>query len=77
MDGLSGGTKEDKSETIDMPPEAFEAMQASAVAAIAAKAGSRLPIVQGRDRGLPKAPPVFDIEEMKKRNEAGLRKKGK
>lgn len=45
-------------------------MQKSALAGIAAKAGPRLPIVRGADKGLPKAAPVFDLDEMRLRNKA-------
>lgn len=51
-----------------MSPEAFEAMQNSALGAITSKAGSRLPVMQGKDPGLPKAAPVFDLDELRKRN---------
>lgn len=51
-----------------MTPEAFEAMQNSALGAITSKAGNRLPVMQGKDPGLPKAAPVFDLEELRKRN---------
>ena len=52
----------------EVPPEAQLAMQRSAAQAITAKAGSRLPTVHGKDPGLPSAPPVFDLDELRKRN---------
>jgi hypothetical protein len=48
--------------------QAFDAMQRAAMHEIAVKAGPRLPILQGPDLGLPKAKPIFDIEELLKRN---------
>jgi hypothetical protein len=57
----------------NVPPEALaeanRAMQNSALQQIAVKAGPTLPIQKGRDRGLPKAPPIFDEETMRQRNE--------
>ncbi len=51
-----------------MPPEAAEAMEKAALAEIQAKGAGRIPIVRGRDKGLPKAPPVFDVEAMRAHN---------
>lgn len=67
VEGL-GGCKAVAAPEVEMTSEAFEAMQNSAIAAIAAKAGSRLPVVQGRDRGLPNKAPVFDLDELRNRN---------
>jgi len=53
----------------NIPPEAMQAMQNSALQQIAVKAGPTLPIQRGRDKGLPKAPPIFDEETMRQRNE--------
>lgn len=53
---------------IDMPPAAFFNMQQAAVAAIAARAGNRLPVMQGRDPDLPKVAPIFDLDEMRRKN---------
>lgn len=52
----------------DIPPEAMLAMQASAISAISTKAGPRLPVIKGRDKGLPKTPPTFDLDELRRRN---------
>ena len=68
VEGFGGKKKSTVDETVEMPQEAFDAMQKSAMAEIAVKAGPRLPILQGKDRGLPKTPPVFDIEVMRQRN---------
>jgi hypothetical protein len=43
-------------------------MQDSAIAAISARAGPRIPVVRGRDPNLPPAP-SFDLDEMRQRNE--------
>jgi hypothetical protein len=55
-------------------------MQSSAIEGIRAKASPNfLPVMAGRDRGLPKAPPVFDEEALRAKNlEARIRlaKKG-
>jgi hypothetical protein len=67
IEGFSGSAK--PPEPLEIPPEAFEAIQNSAIAGIAARAGNRLPIMAGRDRGLPKATPIFDLEAMRKKNE--------
>ena len=69
VEGLGGGTKPKVDPEVDVPPEALAAMQRSAVGAISAKAGPRLPVVKGPDPGLPKTAPVFDIEELRRRNE--------
>lgn len=72
VEGFGGGVKKkqlvDDDSTIDVPDEAFKAMQRSALAGIAARAQGRLPIIAGPDLGLPKSQPVFDIDEMRKRN---------
>ena len=75
VEGLGGGVKEKPMAEQDIPPEAMEAMRNSALTAIAAKAGSRVPILQGRDPGLPKAEPAFDLEEMRRRNADVLRRR--
>ena len=56
--------------------EEFAALQRGALAAIAAKAGTRLPIIQGKDKGLPKNAPVFDLEELRRKNDL-IAKKGR
>jgi hypothetical protein len=69
VEGLGGGRKAQiDHETMDIPPDASAAMQRSALAGIASKAGPTLPVMRGRDLGLPTAQPVFDIDEMKRRN---------
>jgi hypothetical protein len=68
VEGLGGQTQPKANDVVDVPPEAMLAMQRSAAQAVVAKAGSRLPMVHGRDKGLPSAQPVFDIEEMRRRN---------
>lgn len=73
LEGFGGKTAGEKE--VEVSPEALSAMQDSAVAAIAAKAGSRLPITRGRDKNLPRTPPMFDFEELRKRNEAILDKR--
>jgi hypothetical protein len=50
-------------------------MQRAALVGIAAKAGPRLPIMSGPDRGLPKTLPTFDMEELKRRNIDVLKKR--
>ena len=67
VEGLGGG-KPKTYAPVDVPPEAFEQMQKSALAAIAVKAGPRVPIIHGKDKGLPKAAPIFDLDELRKRN---------
>lgn len=67
MDGLSG-KKPDAPTEAEIPPAALEAMTKSAMSEIQAKAGTRLPIVRGRDRGLPKTPPAFDPDVMAQRS---------
>jgi hypothetical protein len=68
VEGLGGGVKSENEAPFEVPDEAMAEMQRSAASAIVAKAGNRLPMVRGKDAGLPKAPPVFDIEELRKRN---------
>ena len=73
-----GGIKKPKvdEDGFTIPSEAQDAMQRSAVGAIAAKADPRwLPVTRGRDRGLPKAAPVFDLTELRERNLEALRKR--
>ena len=79
VEGFGGGKPAHRAtEPLEIPPEAAQAMQDSAMAAIVAKAGSRLPIVRGRDPGLPKTPPVFDLEALRKRNaEATAKRKAR
>ena len=36
------------------------------------KAGPALPILRGKDVGLPKRAPVFDFEQMKEKNRQGM-----
>ena len=67
VEGFGGKTSSLPSQQ-EIPPAAMEEMQRSALAAIAIKAGPRLPIVRGKDKGLPKAPPVFDLDELRRRN---------
>jgi hypothetical protein len=57
-----------KSGIVDVPPEATAAMESSALSALATKAGPALPIMRGRDPGLPQAKPIFDIDELRSRN---------
>lgn len=75
--GFGVGQKENKVEDDGtfIPTEAQEAMQRSAMQAIAAKAGSRLPILRGGDPGLPKAKPVFDIDSLRNKNIEVLKKR--
>lgn len=77
VEGFGGGSKPQvEPERLDIPPEAALAMQRSAAAEISTRIGRGLPMVRGRDTGLPKAPPVFDIDEMRKRNEAIKNRRG-
>lgn len=71
VEGFGGGKKtiENDASSFQVTPEADLAMR-SAVAQISAKAGRGLPVIRGRDTGLPNAPPIFDIEELKARNSA-------
>lgn len=72
VEGFGGGMKEsgtEEKESADITPEAMDAMQRSAAQAIAAKSGNRLPVMVGKDLGLPIAPPMFDLDEMRRRNE--------
>ena len=62
------GKKEQPLVDATIPPEALEQMQRSALAAISAKAGNRLPIIKGKDKGLPKVQPTFDLDELRRRN---------
>ena len=75
--GFGVGVKENKVEEDGtfVPSEAQEAMQRSALQAIATKAGGRLPIMRGRDPGLPKAKPVFDLNELRNKNMDTLKRK--
>lgn len=78
VEGFGGKTKpQGASAFVDVPPEATAEMSRSALTYIAAKAGSRLPIVKGRDKGLPAKPPSFDVEELKKRNIETIRRRVK
>lgn len=68
-----GGFQKPRKAPTSLSPEdekkAFAVMQESARTQIAKRADPRwLPILEGRDKGLPKAAPVFDIDEMRKRN---------
>ena len=54
----------------DIPADALKAMNDSVLQGLSSKAGRSLPVVRGKDRGLPKAAPVFDLEAMRQRNEA-------
>jgi hypothetical protein len=81
LEGL-GGTKskvevEEQEATLGPNDPAFGEMQRAAAAAISMKAGRALPIMRGRDPGLPAAAPVFDESEMRKRNAEILRRKGR
>jgi hypothetical protein len=75
--GLGGETTTTSSsdDTFTIPNEAQDALQKSATAAIAAKAGHRLPVIQGRDTGLPKASPVFDVDALREKNIELLKKR--
>jgi hypothetical protein len=75
VEGFGGKPGADSAKEFYIPPEAMRAMQDSAMAEIATRAGNRLPIIKGRDKGLPKAPPTFDVDELKRRNEAVRQKR--
>jgi hypothetical protein len=75
VEGLGGGLRssmpeENIDDVLASHPAANYAMQNAAVQAIAAQAGSRLPVTYGRDSGLPKTPPVFDIDKLREKNNA-------
>jgi hypothetical protein len=76
VEGFGGIKRTDGTKAIDIPPEAQDALQQSAVMAIASKAdASWLPVTRGRDPGLPKTKPTFDIDELRKRNAAATRRR--
>jgi len=77
VNGFGGiETKPKDGEAIDIPPDVQKHLQKSAVQAIASKADPRwLPVQIGKDKGLPAAAPVFDIDEMRQRNIETLRKR--
>lgn len=50
--------------------DAMKLMEKSALVALATKAGPMLPILHGKDKDLPKTPPVFDEKIMLERNAA-------
>jgi len=72
VEGFGGkaATAESKTPSADIPPAAMAAMQNSALAQIQVKAGPTLPVVRGRDPGLPKTPPIFDPEVLRAKNSA-------
>jgi hypothetical protein len=73
VEGLGGGHKTTAEGDFTVPPEALDAMQRSALSQISVKAGPQLPIVRGRDVGLPSAAPVFDLDTMRQRNQDRLK----
>lgn len=75
--GLGGGTKPTGIADPDfaVPADAMARMQSSALQEIKAKAGTRLPVMPGRDPGLPKAAPVFDPDELKRRSSDAVRRR--
>ena len=77
VEGFGGTTKTTPKpgEEFEIPSEAMAAMQKSAVEAIAAKAGSRIPVMKGKDPGLPKAMPIFDLDAMRQKNADIVRKR--
>jgi hypothetical protein len=76
VEGLGGGKASVASEDdFSVPQVAQDAMQRAATAAIAAKAGSRLPVIHGKDTGLPKAAPVFDLDILREKNIELLKKR--
>jgi hypothetical protein len=69
LEGLGGGTKPaENGPNAEIPAEAQLAMQQAALTEIAAKAGPRIPITRGRDKGLPKTQPTFDPDALRERN---------
>jgi len=70
VEGFGGTRPGPMGQTADvqMPPAAAEAMEKAALAEIRTKGAGRIPIIQGRDKGLPKAPPVFDLDKLRERN---------
>jgi len=77
LKGLGGEQTPPTVSTPDIPSHVFDEMQRSALAGIAAKAGPRLPITRGKDAGLPKVAPVFDIDALRERNKEVLRRSAK
>jgi hypothetical protein len=75
--GLGGEVNAPPAVSQEIPQHVFDAMQNSALAGIAAKAGPRLPITRGKDAGLPKSSPVFDFDELRERNKDVLRRRAK
>ena len=65
-----GGTVSKPRPIEDIPPDKLKEMQESAMAGIRHKAGNRVPIIRGKDKGLPKTAPVFDVETLRQRNAA-------
>jgi hypothetical protein len=70
-----GKAAEVSPEGIELPSEAMVEMTKSAMAGIEAKAGNRLPIVRGKDKGLPKEAPVFNVDELRLKNAEIIRKR--
>jgi hypothetical protein len=68
LGGISTTKSSNDDDDVNIPPEAMKSMQDSALTAIAAKAGARLPILRGHDKGLPKAPPTFDLDKLREKN---------
>jgi hypothetical protein len=74
IDGLGGGSKakpaKPSAEQTEAESRAMAAMQQSALAEIQTKAGPSFPVMRGKDKGLPKAAPVFDENLLRERNAA-------
>ena len=51
-----------------IPQNAQDQMRKSAMVKISTEFGTRLPVLLGKDQGLPKNKPIFDLAEMEKRN---------
>ena len=69
VEGFCGKSKPEEEPFAELPPDAAKAMRQAALAEVARKAGPAIPIVRGKDRGLPQKAPVFDYEELRKRDE--------
>ena len=73
--GGFGGGSAATPESSEIPPDILAKMQQSALQVLAVKAGPGLPILRGRDKGLPKAEPIFDVTEMQQKNVECLKRR--
>lgn len=72
LDGLSGKAKPAaEAETVVRP----DMDQLRVISEISMKAGPHMPVVRGKDSGLPRTPPSFNVDELRQRNAEVLRRK--